>query len=65
MMFLQLYSYSAFHILYLLSVTVCSYLQAKTRASEIILRARNYSALSNKNYNGTNPDVGKKVLVHE
>jgi len=42
-----------------------SYLHAKTRACEIILRARNYSELPNKNYNGTNPDVGKKALVHE
>jgi hypothetical protein len=63
--FTTTYSSSALHLLCLLSVTIGSYLHAETRACEIILRARNYSELPNKNSNGTNPDVGKKVLVHE
>jgi hypothetical protein len=63
--FTTTYSSSALHPPCLLSVIVGTYLHAKTRACEIILHARNYCELSNKNCNGTNPDVGKKVLVHE
>ena len=63
--FTTTHSSSALHLPCLPSVIVGSYLRAITRACEIILRARNYTKLPNKNYNGTNPDVGKKLLVHE
>jgi len=63
--FTTTYSSSSLQLLCLPSVIVGSYLHAETRACEIILRARNYSELPNKNSSGTNPDVGKKVLVHE
>ena len=59
------YSPSSLHHPCLLSVIVGTYPHAKRRACEIILGARNYSEITNKNYNGTNPDVGKKVLLHE
>jgi hypothetical protein len=66
-LFLQLYTSLQLFIFSVCSLLpfVASYLRAKTHASEIIIRARNYSLFSNKNYNGTNSDAGKKVLVHE